>query len=117
MVTCFQYTAPVFGKEDRVYLLKLCRCPSFLEGRKYVCFLSSVLVSVNAKRRRNDMVAVTRNFCLITSNTIYPELSRPQRSGKKMRKEIKGKKGWTGEFFFSLCSVLFLCLTGYKEAM
>lgn len=42
-------------------------------------FISSVLVSVDAERLRDDMVAVTRNFCLITSNTNYPELPRPQR--------------------------------------
>lgn len=35
-------------------------------------FISFVLVSVDAARLRGDMVAVTRNVCLVISNTNYP---------------------------------------------
>lgn len=66
--------------------LKLCCCPSFLHGRKCVYFISSVLVCVNAIRFRDDTVAVTRHFCLITWNANYPEMMREG--------EIKARKWW-----------------------
>lgn len=59
------------------------RCPSFLQGRKDVCRLSFVLVSVSAARLRGDMVAVMRNFCLVTSNTNYPNSLGPREEGEE----------------------------------
>lgn len=56
--------------------------------RKELCLsYKAWLVSVNAERLREDMIAVTRNSCLTTSNTNHPELSRPSKQSRRMARE------------------------------
>lgn len=41
-------------------------------------FINFVLISVNAERLRGNVVAVPRNFCLLTSNPNYPNSLGPR---------------------------------------